>query len=226
MNKSELIQKIHYNKIATKYECYYFDKFSQKYREKFINNNMTEGINLSNLDILEAMCGSGQITQHLFLKGARVTGLDISSEMIKTFKKKWPEYGDINASILNSKIKDSSFDCVVVVGGFHHLHPNLDEAVDEIYRILKPGGYFCFMEPHTDSLPDLIRQLWYRFDNLFEKNERAINVDNLKFKNSHRFEFIKTKYLGNIAYLLVMNALVFRIPLFLRPFYAPIAFGL
>ena len=44
--------------------------------------------------------------------------------------------------------RTTSFDCVAVVGGLHHIHPNVKAAVREIHRVLKPGGHFCFMEPH------------------------------------------------------------------------------
>jgi SAM-dependent methyltransferase len=227
VSKWEQIQKTHLDKIAFRYELHYSDECSQKYRAKFVNKPMTENINLSHLHILEAMCGSGQTTQFLLRRGAKVTGLDISSKLIDSFRKKYPECNAICASILDSKIEDCSFDGVVVVGGLHHLHPKVNQAIDEIYRILKPGGYFLFAEPHTESWPNLFRRLWYKFDSqYFEKNEDAIDIACLKFKNSFRFEFIKTKYLGNIAYLPVLHTLILRIPLWIKRFYTPVVIGL
>ena len=39
----------------------------------------------------------------------------------------------------------------------------------------------------------------------------------------NRFEFVGKRYGGNIAYLLVLNSLIFRIPLSWKRYYAPAA---
>src|SRR5262249_53337800 len=123
------------------------------------------------------------------------------------------------ASILDTGLESNSFDTVVIVGGLHHLHPNVNAAISEIHRILKPGGYLCFCEPHKSSFPDLIRQRWYPYDSLFADNEEAINLRAMKREFSSCFSFIREKYLGNFAYLLVLNSMIFRIPLRLKHFY-------
>lgn len=219
---SELLQKVHYDKIAASYEAHYSDECSQKYRVRFIYDPMLEGIDLAGKRVLEGMCGSGQTTQYLLSKGAHVTGLDISKEEIASFRGRWPNCEAIAASMLDSGLESDSFDCVVVVGGLHHLHPRLNDAVREIHRILKPGGHFCFAEPHSRALPDLVRQYWYKHDDLFADNEAAIDVDRLKEKFAAQFSFKKEVYLGNIGYLLVLNSMVFRIPLSLKPIYTPL----
>ncbi|MFN2532842.1 MAG: class I SAM-dependent methyltransferase [Pyrinomonadaceae bacterium] len=125
----------------------------------------------------------------------------------------------ICGSILNTGFSDNYFDCAAVVGGLHHLHPNLNGAVTEIHRILKPSGYFCFVEPHAGSLPDLLRQFWYKYDTLFASNEAAIQMGELTSRFSDDFAFLKLEYMGNLAYLLVFNSMVFRVPLWLKQYY-------
>src|SRR6266581_1635280 len=66
-------------------------------------------------------------------------------------------------------VEDGFFDAVFITGGLHHVHPNVAGAMAEIHRILKPGGWLCFYEPHTGSMADLVRRLWYRVDHLFEE---------------------------------------------------------
>jgi SAM-dependent methyltransferase len=217
----ETRQADHYNHLAGQYEAHYSDTSSQRYRSRFINGPMLEGIDLSERHVLEAMCGSGQTTGYLVERGARVTGLDISTELISSFEKRWPRCEAVCASVLKTPFGSGSLDCVVIVGGLHHLHPRVAEAVDEIHRILKPGGYFCFMEPHAGSLPDTLRKLWYRCDPLFEENEAAVDLASLERRNATRFTFVRTRYLGSFAYLLVLNSLVFRLPLWLKRLYAP-----
>src|SRR5256885_9355121 len=102
---------------------------------------------------------------------------------------------------MSSGLSSESFDVVVVVGGLHHVQPRVDEAVDEIWRLLRPGGFFCFAEPHERSLIDLVRRPWYKLDRLFERDERSIDVDRLEKRNQARFEFVSKRYGGNVAYL-------------------------
>ena len=220
---SEALQKKHYERIHAQYEAHYDDKYSKKYRSRFIYIPLFNNIKLSGKSVLEAMCGSGQTTEYLLSKGSHITGLDISSEMIKSFESRWPQCQAICRSFFDNGLRDSSFDCVVIIGGLHHLQPRVNDAIDEVYRILMPGGYFCFVEPHKGSLPDTIRRLWMKGDPLFEKNESSIDLDALQSKTSSRFEFIRTLYTGGVAFLLVINSMVLRIPLRLKSLYAPVA---
>jgi len=218
---AELLQRKHYDRIAEDYEAHYGDSCSREYRQRFIYQPMFDGMNLDGMKVLDAMCGSGHTTEYLLSRGAHVTGLDISPAEINHFGARCPEAIGICRSLLDSQLDADSFDCVAVVGGLHHLHPHLDAAMREIHRVLKPGGYFCFMEPHAGSIPDVVRGFWYRFDNLFSDNEAAIDIARLQLEFSERFTFTRTRYEGNVAFLLVLNSLIFRLPLRLKPIYSP-----
>lgn len=174
--------------------------------------------------ILEAMCGSGQSTDYLLEKGATVTGLDISSEMVNLFKNRHPGSEAYCASILDNGTPSKTFDVVVIAGGLHHVHPHVNSAMIEIHRLLKPNGYFCFYEPHSGSLVDIVRKWWYKRDSYFEDNEASIDIDKLSQRHKTLFENKHTHYLGNIAYLFVLNSLIFRIPLRLKKIYSPFLF--
>ncbi len=220
---SEKLQKEHFDKIMTQYEMHYDDYWSQKFRSEFVYEYLFRGRSLAGKSVLEAMCGSGQTTEHLLSMGATVTGLDISTEAISSFRSRWPMCTALCASVLDSKLPDNAFDCVVVMGALHHMHPHVNKTISEIHRVLKPGGYFCFSEPTTGSLSDICRNWWYKCDRkFFAENEAAIDLDNLKKEYSSQFEFISEAYLGNIAYLLVFNSLIFRIPLKLKGMYSPL----
>lgn len=219
---AENLQKQHYDSIGSVYAAHYGDKWSQRYRQKFVNEPMLGDVDLSGMEVLDAMCGSGETTEYLLRRGARVTGLDISKEEICRFQERFPNCKAHCRSILSTGFPSDSFDCVVVVAGLHHLHPNSFLAINEIYRVLKPGGLFCFYEPYKGSLPDLVRQFWYGRDKLFATNEAAIDLDMLKQLFSRQFEFLKEEYRGNVAYLLVLNSMVFRVPLWMKRFYSEV----
>ena len=221
LDVAERQQQQHYDKIAADYETHYSDEWSVEYRWRFIYGPMFAGLNLAGMNVLDAMCGSGQTTEYLLAQGANVTGLDISKEVIDKFQSRWTGATAVNRSMLDSGLPDGAFDCVVVVGGLHHIHPNVKRAVAELHRILKPGGYLCFMEPHSGSVPDLIRRVWYRFDRFFSDNEASIDVERLQRDFLLQFRLKRAQHLGNIAFLLVLNSLIFRIPPRAKKLFAP-----
>src|SRR5690242_17419613 len=91
LRASERQQQKHYDEIAADYETHYSDEWSLEYRRRFIYEPMFEGIDLSGMEVLDAMCGSGQTTSYLLTRGAKVTGLDISNEVIDQFQSRWTE---------------------------------------------------------------------------------------------------------------------------------------
>ena len=215
------IQKAHFDTIQRRYEAHYDDACSRRYRDRFFHERMFRGVDLAGKTVLEAMCGSGQTTSFLLSKGATVTGLDVSEESITSFCARWPSCRAIRASVLESNLESEAFDLIVVVGGLHHLHPHISAAIVEFHRFLKPAGFFCFVEPHRGSLPDWVRRRWYRRDDLFAKNEDSVDLDSMKREFADCFDFLLEDYLGNVAYLLVLNSMVFRVPLKLKPLYTP-----
>jgi SAM-dependent methyltransferase len=221
MSTGEQAQEKHYDRIASAYNAHYSDRYSQQYAARFIHKPMFRGVTLRGTRVLDALCGSGQCTAYLHDQGAVVTGLDVSGEQIAAYQAQWPQATAIKASVLESGLPDESFDCVAVVGGLHHVHPHVVETITEFHRLLKPGGYLCFAEPHRGSLPDMARRFWYRHDSMFEKNEAAIDLAALKKTFADRFEFRHEFYRGQLAYLVVFNSLIFRIPLGLKRFYSP-----
>lgn len=215
-----------YNTQAKKHNEHYNDKYSQLYRDKFIRNLLFKGKNLKGVYILDAMCASGIETSYLLNKGAKVVGLDISKNNVKEFKKKFkaPCY---MRSIHKTGFPKKTFDAVYICGGLHHVLPVLDKVIFEIERILKPNGYFYFMEPNAYTWVNIIRKFWYKIDSRFENDEKAIDYDKtLKPLLSKKFNEIKLNYGGNIAYLLIAQSLALNIPVKYKKHIAPFSFFL
>jgi SAM-dependent methyltransferase len=219
---AETTQRQHYNRIAADYEAQYGDPDGVIYRDEFLYGPLLDGLDLEGRSVLEGLSGSGHATEYLLTrKRALVTGLDISEEAIASFKERWPDCHAICAPINASGLADESFDCIVVVMGLHHLHPYLTEALREIHRLLRPGGVFCFTEPHQGSAFSRLRAIWYRHDSLFADNEESLHIEALKREFANLFEFKTEKYVGSVAYLLVLNSMIFRVPLWLKRIYSP-----
>ena len=213
MQKFEVRQQAHYDRIGDAYEAHYSDEWSSLYRRLHIYEPLIAGIDLKGRRVLDAMCGSGQTAEFLLSRGAEVSGLDISPRVIEQFRAKLPAATAVQGSIFSSGFADNSFDAIFVTSGLHHLQPKAQEAVIELRRILKPGGWLCFSEPHAGAFADVARRLWYRFDPLFEENEAAVDVEALMRANRDWFDFKTLRYSGALAYLLVYNSMIFRVPL-------------
>ncbi len=98
---------------------------------------------------LEIGCGSGFITKYIANKyGGEVTGIDIDPRQIELATKESIYIGDIRyleANATNLPFEDKRFDIVLSVGVLHHIENWLD-ALKEMKRVLKPGGYFLYAD--------------------------------------------------------------------------------
>ncbi|MCF8709047.1 class I SAM-dependent methyltransferase [Rhizorhapis sp. SPR117] len=103
-----------------------------------------------NSDILEYGCSFGNNCIALADNAKSVTGIDISDVAISKArenavngKKTNCKFFTMNAEHMT--FSDESFDLVFGSGIIHHL--NIESAVREVLRVLKPGGNFLFIEP-------------------------------------------------------------------------------
>ncbi len=103
-------------------------------------------------NILDLACGTGDITFALAerLPKGRAVGLDITQEMIDIANAKRTERKVGNASfqcgdIMRMPFEDASFDHVTCGYALRNV-PDVELALIEIRRILKPGGRFCSLD--------------------------------------------------------------------------------
>lgn len=100
------------------------------------------------MKVLEIGCGTGYFTHELARTGAEITAIDISPDLLEQARKEVPDSLVIfrmeNAYAMT--FPDSSFDTVVGSSVLHHL--DVDLALKEFYRVLRPGGSMYFTEPN------------------------------------------------------------------------------
>jgi SAM-dependent methyltransferase len=112
-------------------------------RVKMLSNHLRSG-----MGVLELGCGTGYFTRELARSGANVIAIDVSRELLEIAQADCPaenvRYEIQNASALT--YPNAMFDSVVGSSVLHHLEVN--EALREIYRVLKPGGTIYFTEPN------------------------------------------------------------------------------
>lgn len=93
--------------------------------------------------VLEVGLGYGTMSQKLAESGADYHGLDIAAGPVSMVNHRLAQSGlpgkALQGSMLECPFGDSKFDWVVAIGCFHHTG-NLHRALDEAWRVLKPGG--------------------------------------------------------------------------------------
>ncbi|XMO87277.1 methyltransferase domain-containing protein [Algibacter sp. AS12] len=74
---------------------------------------------------------------------------------------------DVKADICNLPFKDNSYDIILCNHVLEHI-PDDTKAMQELYRVMKPGGYGIFQIPQ-----DLNRASTFEDDSISDKKERA-----------------------------------------------------
>ena len=100
----------------------------------------------SNALILDLGCGAGTYCRFLRKKGFRIIGLDYSLPILKRAQELQgnEKIQLLNAESYNLPLSNQSVDAVVCIGVLQTL-TDAKRAIQEINRILKPGG-ICFLD--------------------------------------------------------------------------------
>ena len=119
------------------------------------------GLSLVNIKdgwtMLDIGCGGGATLQRLLKRSqdAKVYGIDISEESVAKARQ-------INANVLDKQVfvqqgsaeklpyEDGKFDLVTAVETVY-FWPNLPSCMQEVRRVLKPGGHFAIMVEVVDT---------------------------------------------------------------------------
>ena len=116
-------------------------------------------------DVLEIGCGIGSDGLQFARNGARYTGVDLTSAGVATTRERLAVYGvagtveQADAEAL--RFADGSFDHVYSFGVIHH-SPHTEKIVDEMYRVLRPGGTVCVMIYNRTSINYYVEIMFLR----------------------------------------------------------------
>jgi SAM-dependent methyltransferase len=106
--------------------------------------------------VLDVCCGTGLVAQAARVRGARVSGIDISADMIALAEAKnlACEFQIGDAEVL--PFPEQTFDRVVCNFGLFHL-AEPDRAIAEAARVLRPGGIYAFTTWRGPDVSPLFR---------------------------------------------------------------------
>jgi ubiquinone/menaquinone biosynthesis C-methylase UbiE len=211
MNKEEAIQKstTTFNAAADRFDApalSFWNRFGQ---------NTIERIQLNpGAKVLDVCCGSGASAIPAAVKVGNtgsVLGADLADSLLKLARKKSQQQGLANiefrcGDFTNMGLPSESFDAIVCVFGIFFV-PDMEAAVAELWRMLRPGGKLAItswgtrvFEPANQTFwnavkserPELYKQFtpWYRIgdtDSLkaLLESSGATNVEVVAETDSH-----------------------------------------
>ena len=125
-------------------------KVAEKYRMYLAKDNET----------LDIGCGQGYNAQELVRHGARLTAIDLTRKGIELISQRFRLRGlrgdFVLADSQHLPFVDGAFGFIHSSGVLHHI-PNIESAVEEIHRVLGPGGKASIMVYNQSSWG-----YWYR----------------------------------------------------------------
>ena len=126
-------------------------------------------------DVLEVGVGLGADHQRFAAVGACLTGVDLTERAVAHTGQRLAASGLSShlqpADAENLPFANDSFDIVYSWGVLHH-SPNTPKAIDEVWRVLRPGGSARVMVYHTHSMVGYM--LWIRYALLAGRPGRSL----------------------------------------------------
>lgn len=118
--------------------------------QKYLNNHQ-------NAKVLDLGCGAGHISFNVADKVESVTAFDLSDSMLEVVASTAKERGLNNISTMKGNVEslpfeNQTFDLVISRYSAHHWH-DVEQALREVRRVLKPGGRAIFIDVVSPGHP-------------------------------------------------------------------------
>lgn len=107
--------------------------------------------------VLDYGCGPGFLLTRLLARGVQAEGLEFSTATRQKALDRCagsPRFGGItHAERLPSPVPSDSIDVVFLIEVLEHLLPQqVDATLDDVARILRPGGHLVLTTPHNEDI--------------------------------------------------------------------------
>jgi len=110
-------------------------------------------------ELLELGCGPGRLLRYYHSEGIPIVGVDNVSIAISKLREADPSLNVVNADARALPFADRRFAVVLCFGVFHSLEVEVEKAVSEAFRVLRPGGVMC-AEFRADNVHNLLIDLY------------------------------------------------------------------
>jgi ubiquinone/menaquinone biosynthesis C-methylase UbiE len=138
-----------------------YDLWAKHYDEKEVFLNSFEEGSMGNFwgdlqgkKVLDLGCGTGRLISEMLIDGGEVTGVDVSDEMLKIAREKFPNVEFVQGISSDLPFENDTFDVVVAAFLIVHVR-DLRTTFREIHRVLKEGGRLILTNINQRKSPKL-----------------------------------------------------------------------
>jgi ubiquinone/menaquinone biosynthesis C-methylase UbiE len=144
----------------------YYDAFSERYDRgrdrgyhKLIDDQAAELVRRvgEGREVLEVGCGTGLVLQRVAEFAGRAVGIDLSPGMLERARSRGLDVQEGSATAL--PFPDDSFDVAYSFKVLSHV-PQLETALAEMLRVVRPGGHLVFDIYNRNSLRYAIKRVF------------------------------------------------------------------
>ncbi len=130
------------------------DEYDVERRLELVFSVLLAGVKLGDTEVLEVGCGTGRFSQKIVDSGAKLTVLDVGTNLVTRVTKSCSCEG-IVADALFLPFSSESFDMVISSECIEHTADPI-RAIQEMSRICRVGGTVCLTSPNRLWYPILI----------------------------------------------------------------------
>jgi len=114
--------------------------------------------------IVDAGCGSGELSRHLARRGAKMLGIE--PDPIQAKKNEQAEMvanvGFVQAGAGKIPVETGQVDGIIFKNSLHHVYPpDFEQVFTEVQRILRSTGFLCVIEPVANGSYHHVMELFH-----------------------------------------------------------------
>jgi len=203
-------------------DAYFSAIEERRYRWHYHLQELFDSLQGSRGRLLEVGSGIGVDSIQLARCGFDVTAIDLTENAIVVARQFAERRGvRIDFRLGNAErldFPDESFDAVYSFGVLHHT-PDIEQAVSEVRRVLRPGGTAYVMLYHRDSLVNLVHKvLRLPYESPRDRTDHCPVVYTFSRRRARRLfsEFSKVSVRAEYPFTFGFGPLGPRLPLWLR----------
>jgi len=133
-----------YDTVAKEYAEQFCGEHENKPKDQEMLHRFSQEIG-DKKPVWDLGCGPGQTTAYLKNLGVEISGLDISEGILERARVLWPDIHFEKGSLLDLAFdNDSIAGAVAFYAMVHFTEEQVKLALQEVFRVLRPGGLFLF----------------------------------------------------------------------------------